>query len=107
MQFRTLSLRTTRVCRVCRSKPFLVRNLVSQPNSHNPASKLALTPSTVHSDFLVSSHHRRKVHLSAVIYAPEAAGPGMATSEIAFATGNENKLKEVNKLAICRQSSKV
>ena len=93
MQFRTFP--STRVCRVCLSKPFLICNLVSQPNSHSPASKLALTPGTIHSEFLVSSHHRRKVHLSAVIYAPEAAGPGMATSEIAFATGNENKLKEV------------
>lgn len=93
MQIRTVTLR--RVCPVCRSKPFFVYNLVTQPNSHNPASKLALTPATVHGDFLVSSQHRRKVHLSAVIYAPEAAGPGMATSEIAFATGNKNKLKEV------------
>lgn len=39
------------------------------------------------------------MHLSAVIYAPETAGPDMATSEIAFATGNENKLKEVTLLA--------
>ena len=77
-------------------------HVVSQHNSHGPAAKTPLVPPTILCDPPLSSHfsssHRRKVHLSAVVYAPDVPEANMATSEIAFATGNENKLKEVGVL---------
>lgn len=93
------ALHRSSVCRVCRSRKSLLCHVVSQPNSHGSAAKTPLVPPTILCDPPVSSHfsssHRRKVHLSAVVYAPDVPEANMATSEIAFATGNENKLKEV------------
>ena len=86
-----------------RSRNSFVCRCVSQPHSHSSVPQVPLVPPTVVPDppllkreLLVSTHHRRRVHLSAVVYAPQTFQTGMTTSEIAFATGNENKLKEVS-----------
>lgn len=92
MQLRALP--QSRVCRVCHKRPSLVCHLVPQPASHTSLANSTLGVSPVHSEVLPSTS-RRKIHLSAVVYAPNAVGNTMAASEIAFATGNENKLREV------------
>ena len=98
MQCRALG--RSRVVPVSRSRNSFVCRCVSQPRSHSSVTKVPLVPPTVGPDppqlkreLLVSTRHRRRVHLSAVVYAPEPFQTGMTTSEIAFATGNENKLK--------------
>ena len=94
MQLRLLH--QSSVCRVCYKRPSVVCHLVPQPTSHTPVPKSALVAPALYSDLLPSSP-RRKVHLSAVVYAPDSVQNDMAASEIAFATGNENKLREVRK----------
>ena len=94
MQLRLLQHQSS-VCRVCYKRPSIVCHLVQQPASHTPVAKHTLAVPFLYSDLLPSSP-RRKVHLSAVVYAPDSVGNDMATSEIAFATGNENKLREVH-----------
>ena len=93
MQFR--ALQTTSVCRLCRLRSLSHCHLVPPSSNHNPTAKVSLV-SPVLREPVVSSHHRRKVHLLAVVYAPDVTKADMATTEIAFATGNENKLREAS-----------
>jgi hypothetical protein len=105
------ALQRSSVCRVCRTRKSLLCHVVAQSNSHASLTKSPLIPPTILCDPPVSSQfsssHRRKVHLSAVVYAPDVPEANMATSEIAFATGNENKLKEVGVLAILFAQGKI
>lgn len=92
------------VCRVCHKRPSLVCQLVPQPASHPPVAKPAVLLPPLYSD-LLPSRPCRKVHTSAVVYAPNSVGNNMAGSEIAFATGNENKLREVRQSERYRKNS--